>query len=134
MWERCGDDPDVLIDHSISLGLRDPDEPTVAMMAFLCTYRANGSRMLRKMPLSIGKAAVKAMKRTSKARCQQAELITDLCMVLPDDPREFRESNPFRYEQAIAEELPMPCPIPAGDRADLLKRFPQRMGRKKVSD
>ena len=36
VWDACGADPDVLCDTAAMLGLRDPDEPTVAMMTSGC--------------------------------------------------------------------------------------------------
>jgi hypothetical protein len=132
VWDACGADPDVLCDTAAMLGLRDPDEPTVAMMVFLCTYRGQGRRWVYQMPPDVGHSAFLAMKRAFKVRVGSAdELREPLASLLPEDPETFQASHPEAYAMTFGDEPPIPCPIPVDDLVDLLKRFPQRMGRNK---
>ena len=41
VWNDCGQDPDALNDHVIGLGLREPSEPTIQMMIYVCSYQQN---------------------------------------------------------------------------------------------
>jgi len=34
VWHSCGGNPEEIINHAIGLGLRNPDEPTVALITF----------------------------------------------------------------------------------------------------
>lgn len=132
VWDACGADPDVLCDTAVKLGLRDPDEPTIAMMVFLCTYRGQGRRWVYQMPPDVGHSAFLAMKRAFKVRVGMVyELREPLASLLPEDPESFQASHPETYAMTFGDEPPIPCPIPVDDLVDLLKRFPQRMGRTK---
>ena len=130
VWNDCGQDPDALNDHVIGLGLRDPSEPTIQMMIYVCSYQQNGRRELQTMSVDVGHAAFLAMKRSFLGRVKHAEpLLEPPCKKLPEMPETFCEARPMTYQSAFGEDVPIENIIPYADRF-LVKRFPQRMGRK----
>jgi hypothetical protein len=129
VWGACGEDPEVLNDHLMCLGLRDPNEPTIQMMIFATSYQQHGLA-LATMTLEVGNSAFLAMKRSFKDRVAAAEPPISWYKKLPALPATLLEVDPTTYQNALGEDWPIECPIPLAHR-HLVKRFPQRMGIKK---
>ena len=106
------DGPGVFMNHMMSLGLRQPSEPSFQTLACLVLLATEGETAAMNMTPQAKNVHLKMFKTWWRTAVGTAKALWDPTMaVLPPTPEQLREKNPAVYAEAFRLAEPIPCPI-----------------------
>lgn len=114
VWQRCGDEPEVLCQHLQSMGLDNPSEPTMAHMAIVLMVQSVGMQKALAYSGTVKTEMVKTVKRIfedARAGLGQGIPFPKL-QTLPTTPTEFSELCPLIHADVFGITPPIRSKIP----------------------